>query len=705
MSSSLHHFSERDSAPEVWQPLEQLLSTTSPEQLQRWEQELQRRLKENGSTYRSLPDGPDLRDWQMDPIPMLLSEAEWQRLGPAIQDRAARVERLLADLMGPQIQVKRRAYHPELLFSDPDYLLAAHASVPKTAWLSFVAMDIGRTAQGDWAVFGDVTRPPAGLGYVLERRINLARVFGFLTRQLGMRRLTGFMDAFRDTLNQMSGSTHAVLLTPGQHHPSYFEHAFLANYLDLTLAQGEDLTVREGKLWLKTLDGLQPVSAILRRVLDSFSDPLNFRDDSRLGTPGMQAAVRSGEVKMMNPPGAGLVDSPGFLSQLDLAMPGALRSAQTLPLIEKANLELAMADPQQYIFRALGGIGRDGLLLDHGDPMLAEIARHPGYWVAQERLSGSLVPAIQQGKSTDVAAFVRVYAIKTSTGWSAMPGGLVRFIEPAKVSELQASARAAAGLKDLWVLGGQNEQAGLAVTSSAKPTVVNSQPGAVPSRVADALFWMGRYSERLDFVGRLLREILQRVVEERQRISGESTIPGVPMLLGGVVFGSRQVDETKSEAQLGSVLTQADHPVGLHTALSGLLANARSVPDYLSPDAWRLLVRLEKKWSGGAGTGRSARWPANRASRSDADAAQCQQRINQRHDDAIVGVSVFGHWSPLGARFADLSFGPRCSPGISTQRPRPVGISVGGDRYGHDLQAPLSSRHSCGCGGGYVVVG
>lgn len=586
----------------AWAPLLELLGATPPEQLLRWESELQRRLKDNGSTYRSLPDGPDVRDWQMDPLPMVLASAEWDRLEQGIIERAGNVEALLTDLMGAQTQVKRGGYDPRLLFSDPDYLLAAHDVAGERPWLRFLAMDLGRDADGEWRVYGDISRPPGGLGYVLERRITLARVFGFLTRRMPMRRVASFFQAFRaavdDTLATRAG--HAVMLTPGQHHPSYFEHAFLANYLDLTLAQGEDLTVRDGQLWLKTLDGLQPVSMVLRRVLDAFTDPLAFDDNSRLGTPGIGAVLRAGRVDMWNPPGAGLIDSPGFLSQLDHLYSSPLKSAETLPLMQPENVELVRQNPAGFVFRVLGGQGREGVLYQGGEPGLEAIWANPNGWVAQRRLTGSRIPASQQGQVGDVNALIRVYAVRGPNGWTAMPGGLVRYVEN-DVATLQASSRAAIGVKDLWVMGEGQGDAAITITTSAKPAVVNSDPGAVPSRVADALYWMGRYAERLEFIGRLLREVLQRVLEERQSVGPDNAIPGLPLLLSGVALGSQMVDVNKPEAQLSTILTHADHPVGLHRALDGLLANARAVPDYLSPDAWRLLVRLEKNLQSAVG--------------------------------------------------------------------------------------------------------
>src|SRR5262249_19161595 len=96
----------------------------------------------------------------------------------------------------------------------------------------------------------------------------------------------------------------------------YFEHAYLARYLSFTLVEGGDLTVRDCRVYLKLLDGLQPVDVILRRLDDDFCDPLELRGDSFLGVPGLVQAVRSGNVAIANPLGSGLVETPALLGFL-----------------------------------------------------------------------------------------------------------------------------------------------------------------------------------------------------------------------------------------------------------------------------------------------------------------------------------------------------------------------------------------------------
>lgn len=586
-----------------WQGLCELLEGTQTNHLVGWQSELERRLQDNSATYRNAPQSGDKRDWRMDPVPFMLGKDAWAALESGVVERAGRVERVLGDLMTTQTLLRQNRYDPGLLFADPDYLVGAHKLVPRSQWLRFLAMDVARDAEGQWRVYSDITRPPGGLGYVLERRVNLARVLGFMTRRLPLRRLVGFLTAFREALEVEADERGlSLMLTPGQHHPSYFEHAYLANYLDLTLAQGDDLTVREGRVYLKTLKGLEPVAVVLRRVLDSFVDPLAFKDDSQLGTPGLAAVVRNNQLRAWNPPGAGLIDSPGFLSQLDgcFDTPFKLPSAVSLPLNQPEHLAAALASPEDYIFRPLGSLGREGLLYSQGDEGLASIAQRPDYWVAQRKLVGSQVPALIDGQLTPVHAGLRLYAIKTAEGWQAMPGGLVRHSQE-EFAPIQASNQRADGVKDLWVLGESAEEGSLLSGSTAKPEPVQGDHETVPSRIADALFWSGRYIERLDFICRLLREVLQRVADERAKDESDYATVGLDLLMFGGAFGSEAADTDNPELSLEAILTDPEHPVGLHWALNGLLTNARSAPDYMTADAWRLLARLEKNLKSAVG--------------------------------------------------------------------------------------------------------
>src|SRR5207247_2432986 len=217
------------------------------------------------------------------------------------------IEQLAA--YGEQRLLKQGLLPPALVYGHAGYLRACHgAKHAGDVMLHFYAADLARSPDGHWWVLDDRTQAPSGAGYALENRIIISRAFPQLFRDLKVQHLAQFFATLRDSLahwapepeGKMSGSPYTVLLTPGPHNETYFEHTYLARYLGLALVEGNDLTVRDGCVWLKALAGLQRVHAILRRQDDDYCDPLELRSDSALGVPGLVDAVRRGNVLVAN---------------------------------------------------------------------------------------------------------------------------------------------------------------------------------------------------------------------------------------------------------------------------------------------------------------------------------------------------------------------------------------------------------------------
>src|SRR5665213_1285093 len=176
------------------------------------------------------------------------------------------------------------------------------------------AADLARSPDGQWWVLADRTQSPSGAGYALENRLVTTRVLPDVFRASHIRRLANFFQTYRDALQRLVPANREnpriVLLTPGPYNETYFEHAFLARYLGYTLVEGEDLTVRDNRVYLKTLGGLINVDVVLRRVRQEFCDPLALGGRSRQGVPGLTHAARQGNVVLANALGSGLVESP-----------------------------------------------------------------------------------------------------------------------------------------------------------------------------------------------------------------------------------------------------------------------------------------------------------------------------------------------------------------------------------------------------------
>ena len=275
-----------------------LTSLGGKELAHRW-QTARQRIRENGVSYNVYGDplGTD-RPWSLDAIPLLIPPAEWAYLEAGLIQRARLLNTILADLYGPQKLLLNGNLPSALVFANPAFWRACHdVPVPRSNYLHLLAVDLARSPDGQWWVISDRTQAPSGAGYALENRIVMAETFPDLFREAQVHRLASFFRDFRETLLHLSPSprTHprVVLLTPGPLNETYFEHSYLARYLGFTLVQGSDLTVRENRVFLKSLEGLRPVDVILRRMDDGFCDPLELRSDSYLGVPGLVEAVRS----------------------------------------------------------------------------------------------------------------------------------------------------------------------------------------------------------------------------------------------------------------------------------------------------------------------------------------------------------------------------------------------------------------------------
>src|SRR3954447_20166315 len=305
-----------------WGPfVEHIESIGLAELRQRWE-EAKLLIRENGVTYNVYGDplGMD-RPWELDPLPLLISPADAAAIEAGLTQRARLLDLILADLYGPRALLTGGDLPAQLVFGHPSYLRPCHGlKIPGNRYLQLYAADVGRAPDGTFHVLADRSQAPSGAGYVLENRIVLSRMLPEAFRDCRVQRLALYFRAMRETLRSIAphdrDNPRVVLLTPGPYNETYFEHAYLARYLGYMLVEGADLTVRDNRVYLKLLGGLQPVDVILRRVDDDYCDPLDLRGDSFLGVSGLVQAARAGNVAVANALGSGLVESPALPAYL-----------------------------------------------------------------------------------------------------------------------------------------------------------------------------------------------------------------------------------------------------------------------------------------------------------------------------------------------------------------------------------------------------
>ena len=575
----------------------------------RWSQ-AQRVIRENGVTYNVYgdPRGAD-RPWQLDPLPILVSAEEWAATEAGLVQRARLLDAILSDLYGPQRLIRERVMPPELVLANPAFLRPLFGvHVADNVRLHLYSADLARDSDGRFTVLGDRTQAPSGAGYALENRIVISQLLPQVFRDCRIERLALFFRAVREGLRlsarRRSDSPRVVLLTPGPYNETYFEHAYLARYLGYTLVEGGDLTVRDRSLYLKTLGGLERVDVVLRRLDDSYADPLSLRADSSLGIAGLVHAVRAGNVTVANSLGSGLVEMPAllaFLPQLcrallneDLELPSVPtywcgdEQGRRFVLDHLSNLVIKPAVPGAGLAEPVFGGDLSSAELE---ALKDRILARPGSYVGQERLPLSTAPAFTGDSVQSRHLTLRTFLARRGNGYAVMPGGLTR-IASSKDS-LVVSMQRGGGSKDTWVLArGEPNQISLLPQPGVRVDIVRSG-GDLPSRVADNLFWIGRYVERAEATTRLFRSLLVRRADDSVGRGAELSAlifaleDNMELLRGAIGKGSSSV-----EAELSRLLLS---PEPARTPAAGIAAGYRAtsvVRDRVAVDTWRVLNQL-----------------------------------------------------------------------------------------------------------------
>ncbi|WP_395686087.1 circularly permuted type 2 ATP-grasp protein [Caenimonas koreensis] len=577
---------------------------------------LERQVRDNGITYNVYADanGPQ-RPWSLDLFPLVISAQSWQRLEQGVLQRARLLDRIMADVYGPQELLARNLLPPALVQGHPGYLRPMHGVRPAGGvHLHIAAFDMARDAQGDWWVVSQRTQAPSGLGYLLENRLITSRLFPEAFRDMKVQRLAATYRALMDGMRAMcpaDSEPRIVLLTPGPYNETYFEHAFLARYLGLTLVEGGDLTVRDQKLYLKSLKGLEPVHGILKRLDDEFLDPLELRSDSRLGVPGLLQAIRAGNVLVANAPGSAFLESTallGFLPALSRHLLGeelALPSLPTWWCGERAAMQAVLPQLATSVIKAtyVGANAQavlgTSLSRRELDEWAGRIVREPEEYTVQAHLPLSQMPTWKQDPKGDRIAprslMLRVFAVSDGMqSWRVLPGGMTRIASATiEIASMQRGGSSA----DTWVLT-EGEVDSTSLLHSEQPaTEISHRTRSATSRAAENLFWLGRYTERCENTARLARLVLDCMNGEDQTSqplltwlsamaeANSLVLPDVP---------SAQLSRRVFERSLVASLADVDDSTSVGYNLVALRNAASAVRERLSQEQWNVIVRAEQ---------------------------------------------------------------------------------------------------------------
>src|SRR5262245_8879627 len=611
---------EREPRPH-WQRLFEQLAAATPEALRERVQWVQRQVRENGVTYNVYadPEGAD-RPWELDMLPLIIPADEWAGIEAAVKQRATLLNRVLVDLYGEQRLIKEGLLPPALVYGHSGFLRPCRGiKAPGDVMLHLYAADLARAPDGRWWVVDDRTQTPSGAGYALENRLVISRLYADLFRDLQVQRLAGFFATLRDSLAHWApadrenarAAPFIVLVTPGPLNETYFEHTYLARYLGVPLVEGGDLTVREGKVFLKTLSGLQRVHALLRRLDDDYCDPLELRSDSALSIPGLADAARRGNVLVANALGSNLIESgtlfgflPGICERL-FGEPLKMPSVATWWCGEPAALADATAKLERLVVKGAFPQARvDPMFGEDLDErgrkrVLAMLKARPQMYVAQELVQLSQAPVCDRKQQLVARAIgLRVYACASPEGYVVMPGGLTRAAtgSDARVISMQRGGSS----KDTWVLSTGPVSAFSLLRREIRAQDLVRTGLNLSSRVVENLYWFGRHAERCDDTARLLRLALVRAIEDGPAEQERAWTPILGLLRHTSVL--TDAEAAADEGMVTRALRDAvldDAKPGLAASLKQLLRVASQLRERLSLDNWRALNNMQRRLARG----------------------------------------------------------------------------------------------------------
>jgi uncharacterized circularly permuted ATP-grasp superfamily protein/uncharacterized alpha-E superfamily protein len=629
-----------------------------------------RHIRDTGVSYRAYGDTSE-RAWPLSHVPLLIEAGEWREIAQGIEQRARLMELVLADIYGEGRLVAAGDLPAAAVTGSPEFLHPLHGVKPPGGkFLHMYAADIGRGPDGRWWVLGDRSQAPSGAGYALANRLVLARAFPALYREMNVERLAPFFEAFRLGLTSMAqrSNPRICLLTPGHFNETYFEQAYLARYLGLLLVEGGDLTMRDGRVHVRTIAGLKRADVIWRRIDSDFADPLELNAHSRLGVPGLVDALREGGVVIANALGSGVLEAPAMMSFMPKLCRTLLGEELRLPNIatwwcgQDEARESVIADMDELAIAGAYGNPVPGfassqpligaaLSADEKSRLAAALAERGVDYAGQEVVNLSTTPVLHEGRLEPRPFVLRVYAAHTPGGWKIMPGGFCRI--SGRTDARAVSMGEGVQSADVWVLADKPVEM-VSLLPTDETVRIRRIMGTLPSRAADNLFWLGRYLERSEATLRLIRCLAGRMIETG---AGAANPGSAVSKLTSLLVSWHAVPRAAASNPM-ALLAAALHGDEEYGSAMLLVRDARRAASFirerLSTDTWRLIGDL------------------NRTLASDVHGPLAEAEAFERADAALRTIAAISGLAQenmsRGAGWRIFDTGRRIDRGINTCR-------------------------------------
>jgi len=565
-----------------------------------------------GLAFRLTGDEQE-RPWPLNPMPIFIGADEWQSISEGLIQRADLLEQVIADIYGQQRLVTEGHLPAAVVSGSANFARRLVGMEPSGGhFLNVYAVDLARGPTGEWRVLSDRVRFPVGMGYALENRLAIGRATGGLMASVGVRQQGGFFDAFRQGIAASCerADPRMALLTPGRFNQSYPEQAHLARHLGFSLVEGRDLTVREGKLFVRTIAGLKRIDALWRWIGTRDIDPMSFDARSQIGVPNLITAAGEGLV-LANWPGAGVVESramPAFLPRLARSMLGEplkLPNAATWwcggeqerahVLANLDNLVISSAY-RRPITGLPDGHTRAGASLNDAERAELErgMAARPMDYTAQEIVSLSTTPALADGRFEPRGFTLRAFLARDDKGdWVVLQGGFARISER---GDLRTSLMGMGDIStDVCIVDAAPSEVPSEVLKPAKLEIRREQ-GLLSSQSADNLFWLARYGERAHQTVRIIRALADQVSTAGQLPATGSTVNRLTNLLRSLGAVPEQSIKWPLSRLAGAALGSSDYSGSVRSLAQRERRIAQLLRDWLTRDAWRAIQKKLPKY-------------------------------------------------------------------------------------------------------------
>jgi uncharacterized circularly permuted ATP-grasp superfamily protein/uncharacterized alpha-E superfamily protein len=605
-----------------WEKLLSNLTEMGTDTLISKQNEMDWLMDENGVTYNVYNDPKGMhRPWELNIVPFLIHQKEWETVEKGIKQRAELLNLILKDIYGERELIKNGIIPPEVIYAHRGFLRQCDQIQYKTAKnLLIYSADLARGPDGRMWVVNDRTQAPSGMGYALENRYSTSRILPDIFKDINVKQPSQFFFEFNQMLieaaHQNKDNPNIVILTPGPLNETYFEHAYMSSFLGYPLVNGNDLVVRNGKVWMKSLKELKQVDVILRRVDDVFMDPLELREDSYLGVAGLLDVVRQQNVTIINPIGSGVLENSGLIPFMNAICKYFFKEELILPQIaswwcgQEKEKNHVLNNLPNLVVKRIDRTNRESIFFceflkpKQLENLKKEILSNPYSFVAQEKISFSTAPDFAQDKLEPRKVMCRTFAIAKKDSYTVMPGGLVRVA--AERENLFVSNQRGGVSKDFWIITDEQQTniQNYAWDNSCKISISNIND--LPSNTAENLFWSGRYLGRALVTARFLRVVLNRMgsVQYNERKSDSENLQILFQSLTNITstfpgfVGEGSEDLLKNPLkEITSLMIDRDRIGSFAQTMSSFNNSYYSLRNLWSKDMWRVFDSIQKLWS------------------------------------------------------------------------------------------------------------